>query len=168
MPIEHENVSCEYGARGPWWQGGRHRGIDLAAPKGTLVRAPWSGTVVAVGSWGRAYGARSPVIDFDPLPDGSPGLWGVLAHLSVCYVSPGERVGVGARVGRVGARGNATGPHLHFEVHAAPRWSPWWLRRDRNPAPWIRAQKPEQDVPEGPACASLPECWRLLTKRPTE
>jgi murein DD-endopeptidase MepM/ murein hydrolase activator NlpD len=39
------------------------------------------------------------------------------AHLASLLVSTGRTVGAGEPIGRVGASGNATGPHLHFEVH---------------------------------------------------
>ena len=44
------------------------------------------------------------------------GVRTMYAHLSRVGVRVGERVGVGAPVGRVGTTGDATGPHLHFEV----------------------------------------------------
>jgi murein DD-endopeptidase MepM/ murein hydrolase activator NlpD len=97
------------------WADGVHKGVDLLTPTGTDVVAPWSGTVVEVGrtSWGSAFGT-AVIIDFDRLPNGDPGLWGILAHLSSVTVKPGARVAVGARVGRSGATGNVSGPHLHF------------------------------------------------------
>jgi murein DD-endopeptidase MepM/ murein hydrolase activator NlpD len=44
------------------------------------------------------------------------GVRTIYAHLSRALVSLGQRVATGEAVGRVGATGDATGPHLHFEV----------------------------------------------------
>lgn len=141
-------VTVPYWERGTHWAGGHHRGIDFAAPVGTEVRAPWSGVVTPV-KWGPAYGTHV-VLDFDRLPDGKPGLWGVLAHLSRLDVRPGDRVKAGQVIGRSGATGNVTGPHLHFEVQAGPSWSPSGNtpERSRNPQPWIDAE--EATVPAPP------------------
>jgi murein DD-endopeptidase MepM/ murein hydrolase activator NlpD len=46
----------------------------------------------------------------------SNGVRTLYAHLSRVSVRVGQRVAAGQRVGRVGASGYATGPHLHFEV----------------------------------------------------
>ena len=144
-PIPGAPISCPYGRKGTAWIGGKHRGVDFAAPAGTTVRAPWSGTVVGIGTWGPAFGAYSPVIDFDRLPDGRPGWWGVLAHLQMTYLSVGDRVEAGQRVGRVGSRGNVTGPHLHFEVHRRSRWThPRW-HLAVNPRRHLRARLDEEE-----------------------
>jgi hypothetical protein len=129
------------------WADGVHKGVDLLTPTGTDVVAPWSGTVVEVGrtSWGSAVGT-AVIIDFDRLPNGDPGLWGILAHLSSVTVKPGARVAVGARVGRSGATGNVSGPHLHFEVQRDRSW-----RADRhvNPQPWLDATPTRGATPMG-------------------
>ncbi|MGW7552975.1 M23 family metallopeptidase, partial [Streptomyces rimosus] len=56
------------------------------------------------------------------------------AHLSQIRVAEGSSVGAGERIGRSGATGNVTGPHLHFEVRATPDYGSAvdpmaWLRR---------------------------------------
>lgn len=85
-----------------------HSGIDISAPVGTPVGASAAGTVVGAGDQG-AYGL-TVVIDHG---DGFATLY---AHLSSISVSSGQRVGRGTVVGAVGTTGNATGPHLHFEI----------------------------------------------------
>jgi hypothetical protein len=141
-------VTVPYWERGALWAGGHHRGTDFSAAVGTPVVAPWSGTVTPT-KWGPAYGTHV-VLDFDRLPDNSPGLWGVLAHLSRLDVKPGERVTAGQVIGKSGATGHVTGPHLHFEIQAAGgAWRPasHTPESSRNPQPWIDAQPQEVDVP---------------------
>jgi murein DD-endopeptidase MepM/ murein hydrolase activator NlpD len=99
------SVSSPFGSRpsGSW-----HQGIDLAAPKGTPVRATAAGKVVVAERSG-AYG-RTVVIDH------GNGLRTRYAHLRRIKVDAGERVQAGEVIGEVGKSGNATGPHVHYEV----------------------------------------------------
>lgn len=97
-------VTSEYGPRG----GRSHHGIDVSAPRGTEVRASRAGTVVFAGSDG-AYGRTVRI-------DHGGGQTTVYAHLSSTSVARGASVGAGRKIGGVGATGNATGNHLHFEV----------------------------------------------------
>ena len=86
-----------------------HAGIDIPAPKGTPVAAARSGQVIFAGSsrsgWGRMV-----------LIAHASGVRTRYAHLSRVVVRVGQRVETGSIIGRVGATGEATGPHLHFEV----------------------------------------------------
>lgn len=86
-----------------------HEGVDFPAPTGSPVAAAGSGRVVFAGQSGSGWGTM--VV----LSHGS-GVRTRYAHLSRATVHVGERVAAGAIVGRVGATGEATGPHLHFEV----------------------------------------------------
>lgn len=86
-----------------------HRGVDFAAPAGTPVFAAGDGTVTFAG-WRGDYG-RTVMIRH------AGGFDTLYAHLSAITVRPGARVRQGQMIGRVGATGLATGPHLHFEVH---------------------------------------------------
>lgn len=86
-----------------------HAGLDFPAAHGATVRAARSGTVRTVGydpaGWGR----------FVVIDHGS-GVRTLSAHLSAVLVRRGSTVARGTTIGRVGATGAATGPHLHFEV----------------------------------------------------
>jgi peptidoglycan hydrolase-like protein with peptidoglycan-binding domain len=86
-----------------------HTGWDLLAPSGAAVHAAGSGTVTFAGFSAGGYGNLVVVHH-------SLGVSSWYAHLSSIAVRRGERVGTGALIGRVGATGDATGPHLHFEV----------------------------------------------------
>lgn len=100
-------ITARFGDTGPHWSAGRHTGLDFAADSGTPVLAAADGRVVAAGHAGR-YG-NLVTIDHG-------GVVTYYAHLSVVGVAAGEIVLAGQRVGAVGSTGNATGPHLHFEV----------------------------------------------------
>lgn len=93
---------------GPRWNV-FHAGLDFPARAGTPVYAAGFGTVVAAGfdssGWGNmvVIGHRF-------------GLRTLYAHLATIAVAPGQRVGVGQRIGTVGSTGRSSGPHLHFEI----------------------------------------------------
>ena len=86
-----------------------HAGIDLLAKAGTTVRAAAPGLVAYAGRIDGGWGKLVVVAHARRVRT-------MYAHLSTVAVDVGERVATGARVGAVGSTGNATGPHLHFEV----------------------------------------------------
>jgi murein DD-endopeptidase MepM/ murein hydrolase activator NlpD len=92
-----------------------HYAIDIAADYGSTVRAAAAGTVIFSG-WKNNGGGYQVWI-----AHGS-GLYTTYNHMSSLSVGRGEHVGRGDHVGRVGQTGNATGPHLHFEVWRGPVW----------------------------------------------
>lgn len=118
-------LSSRFGARGFRWRSGRHTGLDFAARTGTLVHAARAGTVVAAG-WSGRYG-RAVVVRH---PGGERTRY---AHLSRIQTEVGQRVAAGTVIGRVGRTGNATGPHLHFEVITR-------TGRFTDPYRWLRAR----------------------------
>ena len=103
-PLSAHVVGSPFGPRGDRW----HTGIDLPAPLGTPVYSARAGEVVWAG-WRGDYGLLVTVAH-------GHGERSMYAHLSRIDVRVGVWVGAGVRVGLVGATGDATGPHLHFEV----------------------------------------------------
>lgn len=85
-----------------------HTGLDFAAPTGTPIFAIASGVITSTG-WDGPYGNKT----VETLSDGTQ-LW--YAHQSFIGVQPGEKVTQGETIGRIGATGNTTGPHVHIEV----------------------------------------------------
>jgi cell wall-associated NlpC family hydrolase/LysM repeat protein len=93
---------------------GYHTGVDLTCSTGTTLVSPGAGTVVASDP-SSAYGNNIQVKFAD-------GKYGLFAHLSSKSVSPGDTVTAGQVLGKTGATGNATGPHLHFEIRLTPEF----------------------------------------------
>lgn len=98
-----------------WRNGRRHEGIDIPAKRGTPVRAAQAGRVIHSG-WGLGDYGRVVIVKHE-------GHYStVYAHNDRVKVKKGQFIEKGDIVGTVGTSGNASGPHVHFE-----------LRRDRKP-----------------------------------
>ena len=110
FPVPGDNeITQEYSAE--------HKAIDIAASSGSPVYAAEDGAVSYVQIWDGSYDTTG-MMSYGHMieirhADGNTTLY---AHLSEINVQQGEKVVRGQRIGRVGSTGNATGPHLHFEV----------------------------------------------------
>jgi len=83
-----------------------HAGVDFPAPSGTAVLASQCGKVVIAEEL--FYSGNTVVIDH------GYGIYTMYAHLSEMGVKPGEMAEAGEEIGKVGATGRVTGPHLHW------------------------------------------------------
>ncbi len=103
-------VSSPYGTRvDPFTQKKKfHKGIDIACPLGSPVRASAAGKVIFTGEKG-GYG-KLVIIEH------AGGYRSYYGHLSKIEVSTGETVAQGKRIASSGQTGRATGPHLHYEI----------------------------------------------------
>jgi murein DD-endopeptidase MepM/ murein hydrolase activator NlpD len=107
-PVTGGRITARFGDRGSRWASGFHTGLDFAVPDGTAVYAVTDGRITSAGYAG-AYGYRIG----ERLASGTMLYY---AHLSQMLVTPGRSVKAGMVIARSGHSGNATGPHLHFEV----------------------------------------------------
>jgi murein DD-endopeptidase MepM/ murein hydrolase activator NlpD len=109
-PVAGYNYISQY-----FWSG--HHALDIAASEGTPVVAAAAGTVVLVGNRGYSGGGNVVWIEHNSK------LYTTYNHLSAWNVRVGQKVSAGQRVGSVGHTGDATGPHLHFEVWLGYPWA---------------------------------------------
>ncbi|MEV6814226.1 M23 family metallopeptidase [Micromonospora sp. NPDC051296] len=124
-----------------------HNGVDIAAPKGTLIRVAASGRVVFSDCDPDRSGRHSCDVDGWPGKGGCGWFVDVLHAQGIvtryCHmvsrprVAEGDTVQAGEVIGEVGSSGNSSGPHLHFEVHTdGDRNS----RSAIDPVPFMRAK----------------------------
>lgn len=113
MPVDGVRLTSDFGMRVHPVLGGRrgHKGIDLAGPVGTPVRASADG-VVSRADWFSSYGLYISV-------EHGGEIQTRYGHLSRLNVASGQTVKKGDVIGYVGSTGRSTGPHLHYEVRIA-------------------------------------------------
>lgn len=113
-PIEG-TITSRYGMRNPTTSSvpKNHTGIDIAADTGTIIHAALDGIVKIVSSEGD-YGKHLRIEKDD--------IAIYYAHCNKLYVSEGQEVKQGQEIAEVGATGNVTGPHLHFEIRKEERY----------------------------------------------
>lgn len=109
LPVEGR-VTSPFGPRRAPTAGAstRHNGVDLSAPVGTPVRAPWDGTVAA--TYYNTTGGNQMLVDH-------PGGYRTgYAHLSKFVAAKGQSVRQGDIIALTGNTGIGTGSHLHFTL----------------------------------------------------
>lgn len=87
-----------------------HYGVDIAAPRGTKVKAPAGGIATLVHD-GMFFSGKTLIIDH------GHGLSSTFLHLSRIHVKQGEKIVQGQTIADVGASGRVTGPHLDWRIN---------------------------------------------------
>lgn len=110
-PLDKYTISSGFGPRKPPTAGSssNHKGLDMAAPMNTPVRAAKAGTVTLSRDDSGGYGKWIEVKHADGSRTRYP-------HLNSRGAQVGDQVAAGQVIGKVGSTGNSTGPHLHFEI----------------------------------------------------
>ena len=114
LPIQG-TITSRYGLRNPTTSSvpKNHTGIDIAANTGTVIYAALDGIVKIASSEGD-YGNHLRIEKDD--------IAIYYAHCNKLYVKEGEQIKQGDAIAEVGATGNVTGPHLHFEIRREDRY----------------------------------------------
>jgi len=99
-----------------------HYGLDIAAPTGTLVTAPADG-VITLAHPDMYFSGGTIILDH------GQGLSSTFLHLSKILVEAGQTVRQGDNIGRIGATGRASGPHLDWRMN--------WMNKRVNPRPLL-------------------------------
>jgi len=102
----------------PSW---RHAGVDIPAPRRSLVIAPAAGIVADVSDY--ALSGKTLLVDH------GQGVFSAYFHLDTVLVQRGDEVRAGKQLARVGSTGLATGPHLHYGIYVHGK--------DVDPAAWV-------------------------------
>ncbi len=108
LPVDHYRLTGRFGDVSGLWRK-KHTGLDFAAPSGTPIHAIAAGAITAA-SYDNAYGNKTVL----RLDDGTD-VW--FCHQTRFAVTVGQRVEAGELIGFVGRTGNATGDHVHIEIH---------------------------------------------------
>ncbi len=109
-PIDRIRVTSPFGSRGDPFQGApaHHEAVDLGGMMGEPIYTTAPGKVIRAGRWGW-YGNMVEI-------DHGLGFKTRYAHMDKIFVTKGDTVRSGDRIGTVGNTGRSTGPHLHYEI----------------------------------------------------
>ncbi len=107
-PVVEARMTRGYLPRGTKKRRRPHKGIDLAAQRGTAVLASHDGIIIYTGKEFKGYG-KMIMIEKDN--------WATLyGHLDKIVVYEGQKIRQGEVIGALGNTGRSSGPHLHFEI----------------------------------------------------
>lgn len=115
-PIASTEITSRFGRRkNPLTSSSQHHGgVDIRCPIGTPVLAVADGEVISANRRGRA-GLTVRISH-------AQGIRTIYSHLKSAEVHQGDQVRGGQRIGRSGASGQVTGPHLHLAIHKDRRF----------------------------------------------